>query len=315
MVRVYDCFTFFNELDVLEIRLNELANVVHRFVLVEATHTHQGQPKPLYYAENSQRFRRFERKITHVVVEFPEEPDLLARYPGTSVTWAREHFQRDMIVKGLTDCEPTDVVIISDVDEIPRATKVLEYLSFPGIKIFKQKLYYYWLNCQCIGTTDGREYAWLGSIMVQFSHLMSPQQMRNLCISTAREFVSPRWFVRLGARLYRKIRSLVGQTVTVVDNGGWHFSYLGGVENIMAKLQAFAHTELVTPEILRPEQIISVMQQGRDLFGRNLVFKFVPIDGSFPEYVFRNLDRFGNLIYANQDPTILSTSVDGNGKD
>jgi beta-1,4-mannosyl-glycoprotein beta-1,4-N-acetylglucosaminyltransferase len=89
---IYDCFTFFNELDILEIRLNILKNVVDKFVLVEATRTHQGKEKPLYFSENKARYKEFEDKIIHIVIdEYPP-------YEGKSA-WVLERYQRDMIAK------------------------------------------------------------------------------------------------------------------------------------------------------------------------------------------------------------------------
>jgi hypothetical protein len=98
---IFDCFTFFNELDILEIRLNEMAPVVDRFVLVEASKTFQGADKPLYFNENKARFAPFLDKIEHVIVDFPEDPSLYRK--ASSQAWAREYFQRDQIAQGRTD--------------------------------------------------------------------------------------------------------------------------------------------------------------------------------------------------------------------
>src|SRR5947208_2297917 len=109
---IYDCFTFFNELDLLEIRLNVLTEIVDRFVLVEAHQTHQGEHKPLYFAENRARFHRYNDKIIHVVVDgFP--PDAVS-------PWDRENHQRNCIARGLAGARLGDTVLISDADEIPR---------------------------------------------------------------------------------------------------------------------------------------------------------------------------------------------------
>ena len=138
---VYDTFTFFNELDLLEIRLNELNDVVDKFVLTEATLTFQGKPKPLYFNENKQRFKSFEGKIIHVVVDqYPENP--------ADNSWIYEHHQRDMIAKGLRNCLPEDTIIVSDIDEIPDPEKVKSTLTSDAIKIFKQRMFYYFLNCE-----------------------------------------------------------------------------------------------------------------------------------------------------------------------
>lgn len=107
---IYDCFTFFNELELLEVRLHELSGVVDKFVLVEATQTFTGRPKPLYYAENRERFSRFHEQIIHVIVDDS---------PKSDNPWTIEHFQRNCIARGLTQCRPDDWIMVSDADEIP----------------------------------------------------------------------------------------------------------------------------------------------------------------------------------------------------
>ena len=104
----------------LDIRLRELDTVVDRFVLVEATRTHSNRPKPLYYAENRARYAAFADKIIHVVVE--DTPD-------TTNAWAIERFQRDCILRGLHNCRPDDIILMSDVDEIPRARVARETIQ------------------------------------------------------------------------------------------------------------------------------------------------------------------------------------------
>lgn len=138
--KVYDCITFFNELDILEIRMNELDPVVDHFVIVEATTTHTGMPKILYFEENKERFAKFANKIIHTIVQLPKEGD----------TWIRERAQRDCIGDVLkAKCIPGDTVIISDADEIPRMEVVRDYRNVHGPKQFEQQLHYYALNSKC----------------------------------------------------------------------------------------------------------------------------------------------------------------------
>jgi beta-1,4-mannosyl-glycoprotein beta-1,4-N-acetylglucosaminyltransferase len=114
---VYDTFIFFNELELLELRLNELSDVVDRFILVEATRTFTNKPKPLYYAENKHLFSKFNHKITHIIVE-----DL----PESDNPWILERFQRNCISRGFNNMSDDDIIMISDTDEIPRAEIVKE---------------------------------------------------------------------------------------------------------------------------------------------------------------------------------------------
>src|SRR3954453_12113765 len=127
---IYDCFTFFNELDVLDIRLHVLADVVDRFVLVEARQTHQQRAKPLHYEENKDRFAAFADRIEHVVVdEFPEE---------ATGAWGCENWQRNAIRHGLRRAAAGDTVLISDADEIPRPECVLAAARRGGVIVFRE---------------------------------------------------------------------------------------------------------------------------------------------------------------------------------
>lgn len=110
---IFDTFPFGDELDMLECRLTEMADHPVTHVLVEARTDHQGNPKPLYYADNAERFAPWKDRIVHVVAEglpsVSQAPD----------PWAREHAQRENIWRGLTTAGPDDVVLLCDVDEIP----------------------------------------------------------------------------------------------------------------------------------------------------------------------------------------------------
>jgi beta-1,4-mannosyl-glycoprotein beta-1,4-N-acetylglucosaminyltransferase len=139
--RVIDCFTFFNELDLLEIRLNELDPVVDTFVLVESVRTFTGESKPSSFTEHKQRYARFLPKLRHIIVEnAPDGPD----------PWARERFIRNEILQGIRDCALDDYILISDVDEIVNAN-TLARACRQGVEQtrFEQKFHYYYVNCLC----------------------------------------------------------------------------------------------------------------------------------------------------------------------
>ena len=131
---IYDCFSFFNELDILELRLNVLKDVVDRFVLVEAARKHSGEAKPLYFEENKARFAEFTDRIIHVVVV--DEPVTPPECPKLIASWAFENHQRNAIVRGLKDARPEDTIMISDLDEIPDPGKVKEYVGREGVGMF-----------------------------------------------------------------------------------------------------------------------------------------------------------------------------------
>lgn len=275
---IYDCFTFFNELDLLTLRLHELSGAVDHFVLVEATHTHSNKPKPLYFDENKERFREFLPKIIHIVVDdFPENP---------GNRWVLENYQRDAIMRGLSDCSPDDSIIISDIDEIVRATSVDKYKKRPGIKFFMQEMFYYYFNCKAIGVT------WKPVKMVFFKDLISPQWLRSYPVPLGHP--SKKEIKR--ANLMHRLRRLIGLN-TYITNGGWHFSYLGGTEKIIEKLRSFAHDEYDNDSFTDSTHILRAVEEGNDLFNReNMKFEFVEIDETFPEYMQSNRDKFSSLI-------------------
>lgn len=258
---IYDGFIFFNELDLLEIRLHELEKVVDRFVIVEATKTFTNKPKPLYYLDNKERFLEFSDKIIHVVVdEFPEYTN----------AWDYEKHQRNAIARGLKNCHPKDTVIISDVDEFPSKDAIAKYKDTEEPVILIQKFFYYYLNCLCCHRFGIRRRRWLGSCILPFSKLSSADEIRANGRSKA---------------MYKKIK-----------NGGWHFSYLGGTEMIRHKIQSFSHQEYNDEKYTNTEKLEEVIKNGRDLFGRNNTFRTLEIDATFPEYIHNNQEKLRHLI-------------------
>lgn len=277
-MKIYDCFVFFNELDLLELRLHELDSVVDKFVLVEATRTFQKEPKPLYFAENKARFAQFSNKIIHIVID---------KFPGffhkfrVPKAWDYENYQRNQVARGLSGCDADDVIILSDVDEIPRADKVQEFALVPGTKVFHQRYHSYYVNCvatECpqedaVYVRDGYVY-WRGSVMVDYADFTS-------------------------AREIRKRRNLEGAGIVPVVDGGWHFTFMGGVERVQNKLDAWSHTKekKYYPDALRDKAALKdIIERGEDLFGRPFRYQFVDIDDSFPVYVREHPERFAALI-------------------
>lgn len=284
---IYDCFTFFNELDVLEIRLNILKNVADKFVLVEATRTHQGKEKPLYFLENRERYKEFADKIIHIVIdEYPP-------HEGKSA-WILERYQREMIAKGWRNCSEGDIVLVSDVDEIPNPEMIQAHKGEPGVFVFRQDMYCYFINC--LNVQNGKNYKWDGTVMCRFDYHLQPTKMRRASILHAGTF-SERFLSRMYAK-YKLIRWQLShfKKVKSIENGGWHFTYLGGVEMIIKKLEAFAHTEYNKEQYKNPEKINEILKSGKDIFGRAFHYKFIPIDGSFPDYLVKNKERYIHLM-------------------
>ena len=132
---VYDCFTFYNEFDVLEIRLALLYKHVDFFVIVEADKTWRNNPKPLFFEQQTQRFAKYADKIKHIIVtDLPNDKD----------PWVLEAFQRNAIARGLTGCSDNDTIFICDVDEIWDPRILTECSVFPSR--IEMPFYYYTLN-------------------------------------------------------------------------------------------------------------------------------------------------------------------------
>jgi beta-1,4-mannosyl-glycoprotein beta-1,4-N-acetylglucosaminyltransferase len=196
---IYDLFTFFNELDLLEIRLNLLQNRVDKFILVEATTTFSGKPKPLYYQQNKKRYSQFNDKIINIIVD-----DL----PKNSKDrWPAQAAQRLAFMRGLTDAKDSDIVIMSDLDEIWKPEVLPKKITSPiG---FQQKAKGFFLNAK---------------------------HDRIICNSLA---ILYKDFKKEHPDSLRNRRKQFNQ----INDGGWHWSYLGGDKLISEKLESFAHAE------------------------------------------------------------------------
>lgn len=142
-------FYFFNELDLLEIRLNTLSDVVDRFVIAEATRTYSGKHKELVFAGNRQRFAAFADRIDYIVVEDLLDTQTIARDPY-NLPWVNENRQRNALMRVVANAKPTDIVMVSDLDEIPRPEEVAKIDTRLNDKVatvrFEMEFFNYYLN-------------------------------------------------------------------------------------------------------------------------------------------------------------------------
>ncbi len=267
---IWDCFTFFNELELLEIRLNELDSVVDMFILCEATRTFAGNEKPLYYAEhaNDPQFRRFKSRIVHIIVN-----DMPVEAPNR---WVRDFYQRDAISRGWGVCGENDLILVSDADEIPRPAAIKEAAKrlrqWPGFLRFHFAGYYYYLN--------GYRALWHGTMAARAATFRQARAGDYLRWKGKNQFEPDTGFREL----------------PLIENGGWHFSYLGGADRIAEKIHSWAHAEHDRPEVTDRETILRHVNQGEDLYGRPAGVLWVPLDDTFPSYILANRERFKHLI-------------------
>jgi beta-1,4-mannosyl-glycoprotein beta-1,4-N-acetylglucosaminyltransferase len=223
---IIDAFMFFNELDILEGRLEYLYDTVDYFVIVESDITHSGKSKPLNYANNLHRYRKYQKKILY----FPVSIDATQynwnlkseRSESFSPSWAVENAQRNHITQAIKLFNNNDFVIISDLDEIPNITAInesirqLNYLSDPLTEVVLiQEMFYYNFNQKQVNP-------WPGPVITRVKNAINR---------------GPQWFRSNRNRL------------PVIQNGGWHLSYWGDVEHIQQKLASFAHQEFNTESI------------------------------------------------------------------
>lgn len=241
---VIDCFTFYNELEILELRLSELYDVVDKFILVEAEKTHKGEDKGFIFEENKERFEKWMNKIIHVKVYYPS---------NINDAWGREKFQRNSFMPtlyslGLSD---KDVIFITDVDEIldyDRVKYIKESYDLDGI--YKMEMVTYFGSIYNLETSV----KWYHPKVMNWSFLKSstPDECRL-------NFNCQWW-----------------------ELGGWHLTYFGGPDRIANKLEHFAHQEYNKESFKNIDYIDEAIVNGKDLFGEwRRIKKINPEDNNY----------------------------------
>ena len=278
---LFDCFTFFNELDLLEARLHELNALVDYFVLVEARRTFQGEPKPLYFAENADRFRSYSDKIIPIVVDFPETSDAygLDTKP-LDANWAREHYQRNQLAKGLAKATANDLIIVSDVDEILNATALRRALNErkPGeLTIFEMPVYRGSANRRV------RSLVWdKGPRLIEYRLFPGAQRLRLTKICASNRFRGTA-LERLHARTWNWINTGIWAPVRVIPDAGWHMTSLGDWEAWRRKVESYAHSEHRTMGSFQcRDEYAKYLNKDTDIVGL----------AELPDFIRQNPDRF-----------------------
>ncbi len=265
-MRVYDCFPFFNELELLELRLETYYDIVDRFVIVEADKTHANLPKPFNFLNNIDRYQKYLPKIEYVM------DTSVVPYSGAG-DWSIENNQRNSIMKGLIDAEPDDLILISDVDEFPDpailktliesfydASKDVDCFVFHDTAPFtKSGSHYLIFNSttrinSCLNLTPitfqqrfhtyffdlvSPHSLWGGTVVSKFKHVSSPQAIRDVCKDLPR-----------------------------IPNGGWHFSSMGGIDKFLEKARSggdFKQFAARDPRYLDKDFLLDAMLRGEYL--------------------------------------------------
>ena len=257
-MKIFDCFIFNNEVELLELRLNILNDVVDKFVIVEGNSTFSGKKKESSFLKNKDRFEKWNDKI---IYEFADIPDC-------EVPWDREIFSRNYALT-LPIFNEDDIIISSDLDEIPNPdaiAQVNDWITDDSHFTFQMNFYMYYLNNYM---TDN----WYGTRVATYKYLKD----RTLD----------------GIRESTEEQSKI--TGPIVDGGGWHFSYFGGEEMIKHKIASFSHTEHNNEQTL--SSISDNVKNNVDLFGRNVSFEVISIeDSEYPQYIIDNQEKYSHLI-------------------
>jgi|TARA_B110000438_G_scaffold288377_1_gene321749 beta-1,4-mannosyl-glycoprotein beta-1,4-N-acetylglucosaminyltransferase len=287
---------YFDEDLLLDLRLNTLSKYVKKFIITEATYTHNGSKKKLKFDIN--KFQKFKDKIVYIVVN-KDPPNILElkenetkRERGEKLIlngMARDYFQRESLIQGIREAQNDDLILISDLDEVPN----LENLNFSKITnqiiIFKQKMFYYKLNLYY------KEFEWLGTKAIRKKNLISPQWLRNI---KGKKY--PLW--RLDILFSKKKYS----NLYFVDDGGWHFTCLKTPEELEKKLLNFAHHYEFEESGLKINDIKKLIDDKRVMYDHNIDQKEYKWSGKskleniekkyLPKYIQLNIDKYTNWL-------------------
>ena len=264
---IYDCFQYFDEDHMVDLRLNILNDSVDYFVISESTKTHQGKDKKLNF--NIKNFKKYENKIKYVVADYEHEKNKFKHIGGESQI---EQHQRNNLSNGLKTASDNDLIILSDSDEIPDLTKLNQIKSSTKFTAFSQMMFMYKINLQNLNESN-----WIGSKLCLKKNFPRPQLLRDLKFKNY-----PFW----------RIDKLNLQII----KGGWHFSFLQSPQDIVKKIQSYSHGEFNTEENTDAEKINKKIKENVDIFNRGFKLKQITIDESFPNYILNNKKLLKNWI-------------------
>ena len=230
-MKIFDCFMYFDEEILLDLRMNILDKYVDYFVVVESTFTHKGDERKLHF--NHKRFKKFENKIIYLVydkrpkdikeiLKNDKEPDISNKFIINALL--RENGQRNFIINGLKDADDDDYVLVSDVDEIPNLEEVDFSKINQKILLFRQDMFYYKFNLNL------PNFSWTGTKGCKKRNLISPQWLRNI---KDRKYNFFRFDTFFSKTRYMNIK--------IINNGGWHFTNLKNANEIEYKLKSYLH--------------------------------------------------------------------------
>ena len=287
---------YFDEDLLLDLRLNTLNKFVKKFIITEATYTHNGSKKKLNFDIN--KFKKFKDKITYIVVD-NQPKDIMKLSDADSKEkrgeklilngMARDYFQRENLSRGIDEAKGDDLILISDLDEIPNLNELDNSKIGNNIIIFEQKMFYYKLNLFY------EDYTWFGTKAIKRKKFLSPQWLRNI---KGKKY--PKW--RLDILFSKKKYS----NLHFVKNGGWHFTCLRTAEELEKKLLNFAHHYEYEESGLNIDNLKKLISEKRVMYDHNIDQKGYKWSGKstlknidvklLPEHVSANIEKFSNWL-------------------
>ena len=283
---------YYDEDLLLDLRLNILNDHVKKFIITEATYAHNGKPKKLTFDIN--QFKKFKDKITYIIVD--KQPENIIPLSDNDTKekrgeklilngMARDYFQRENLSRGINEAADNDLILVSDLDEIPN----LNELNFNDIEnniiIFKQKMFYYKLNLFY------QDYTWIGSKATKRKNFLSPQWIRNI---KGKKYSKWRIDIMFSKKKYSNL--------LFVENGGWHFTFLRTPEEIEKKLLNYAHHYEFEESGLSIKNLKQLMDEKRVMYDHNVDQKKFKWSGKsklkkikndfLPKYITSNLTKY-----------------------
>ena len=259
-MKIFDCFMYFDEEVVLDVRLNTLDKYVDYFVIVESSFTHKGDNKNLMFNHN--KFEKFKNKIIYLVYdkqpkgieavnENDSEDEKSIKYILNAAL--RENGQRNFIQNGLNKAEDNDIILISDVDEIPNLSEVNFNNISEKIIMFHQDMFYYKFDLKIPNLL------WTGTRGCRKKYLLSPQWLRNV---KDRKYFPFRIDILFSEKKYSSIK--------FISNGGWHFSNIKTAEEIEYKLKSYLHHREFDEQSLSVEEIQNIIDNKKAIYDLNV---------------------------------------------
>ena len=255
-MKIYDCFMYFDEEIVLDVRLNTLNDFVDYFVIVESKFTHKGDLRELKF--NHKKFQKFKDKIIYLIYDkLPPEiekvktndnhNELSRKYIWNAAY--RENGQRNYIVNGLINAEKEDIILISDVDEIPKLSNINFNEIVEKIILFKQDMFYYKFNLHLPNLV------WTGTKACRKKDLINPQWLRNI---KDRKYSFFRIDTFFSKTKYKSIKT--------INDGGWHFSNIKTAKEIEHKLKSYLHHREFDEKPLSVNEIDKIIKKKQAIY-------------------------------------------------